>query len=108
MFLARPYLLDHENYGNAVVAYRDFITNVGREFLKFRGHTNINETYLKEQASEVIAFESVVANLTRDAVGIQYELRNHSATVTLKFLQQVFDNYTLENATNVVCFANFE
>lgn len=86
-----------------MASYRDFITNVAREFLKFRGQKTINETYLKEQASELIAFESVVANLTRDAVGVQYDLRNHSATVTLKFLQQVFDNYTLENSTNVVC-----
>ncbi|CAL8113996.1 unnamed protein product [Orchesella dallaii] len=104
LFIARPYLMDHENYSTAVVAYRDFITSIAREFLKFRGTKNINETYLKEQASEVIAFESVVANLTRDAVGVQYDLRNHSATVTLKFLQQVFDNYTTENATNLVHF----
>ncbi|CAL8113994.1 unnamed protein product [Orchesella dallaii] len=104
LFIARPYLMDHENYSTAVVAYRDFITSVAKELLKFSGTQNINETYLKEQASEVIDFESVLANLTRDAVGVLYDRRNHRGTTKLNFLQQAFDNYTTENATNLVHF----
>lgn len=49
---------------------------------------------------DIIKFEDSLASLTRDGVEVQYGLRNFTATLSLHYLQSIFDNYTNSNSSN--------
>jgi len=101
LFLSRPYLLDHKSYSGHIKAYKELIIETANELARARG-ISLAQKELANSAMEVIFFESALASLTRDGVTVQYGLRNATATVTLKFLQSIFDNYTFPNSTNKV------
>lgn len=110
LFLSRPYYINKNNFPSYLTAFKELIVNIVKElksspaissFPNLSGPLNLK--YIEAKAAEIVAFEEEIAKLSRDGVETQYGLRNFTATLTLNYLQAIFNNYTTPNSTNKVC-----